>query len=261
MLTIFASVGKGFEDKHIAMIQTNAIRSWTCLKPRPEILVAPGCNEDRQRITELGGKPLPCPRKDEFGTPLVDDLFRLGEAHARHDYVCYVNSDIILFQDFMIAFQTLTRHMQRFLMIGRRFNWSRPTAINFASNWQRLLLPGIKREGSWHNPSATDYWIYRKGLYSHIPPFALGCYAWDNWLVLKARQSVPVVDATGMVFAVHQAHPELLGPAERQGRGSHPQRVRNLDLGSDLVSLERGAPVGGPGGADYILTEEGPRRR
>ncbi|MDR1741595.1 MAG: hypothetical protein LBR38_07100, partial [Synergistaceae bacterium] len=43
--------------------------------------------------------------------------------------------------------------------------------------------------------------------YEHIPPFAIGRMAFDDWMVADAvMRGIPVVDATDDVVAVHQNH-------------------------------------------------------
>jgi hypothetical protein len=69
MLTIFACP-KPFTDPHIAIIQRNAITSWTLLRPRPEIILfgdEPGVTEI---CKELGLRHVGEVERNEYGTPL-----------------------------------------------------------------------------------------------------------------------------------------------------------------------------------------------
>ena len=98
MLTLFA-IPKHFRG-HFAVIQRNAILSWTRLTPRPEILLFGNEEGTAEIAAELGLRHFPEVTRNEFGTPLLDDLFRQAEQHASTPLLGYVNSDIILTNDF-----------------------------------------------------------------------------------------------------------------------------------------------------------------
>src|ERR1700686_3381548 len=101
MFTLFA-IPKHFRG-HFATIQRNAILSWTRLAPRPEILLF-GNEEGTAEIAhELGLRHFPEVARNEFGTPLLGDLFRKAEQQASSPLLGYVNADIILTNDFISA--------------------------------------------------------------------------------------------------------------------------------------------------------------
>src|SRR5579862_4415619 len=98
MLAIFA-VPKPFRG-HIATIQRNAIAQWTRLSPRPEILLF-GNEEGTAAIAqEFSLRHIPEIKCNQYGTPLVSDLFEKAQTIASHDTLCYVNADIMLLGDF-----------------------------------------------------------------------------------------------------------------------------------------------------------------
>jgi hypothetical protein len=74
MLTLFA-IPKHFRG-HIATIQRNAIASWTRLNPRPEIMLFGNEDGAAETARELGLRHFPEVARNEFGTPLLGDLFR-----------------------------------------------------------------------------------------------------------------------------------------------------------------------------------------
>src|SRR6516162_9243145 len=101
MITIFA-VPKVFRG-HTAIIQRNAITSWTLLRPRPEIILF-GIESGTEEICrERGLQHIPEVSCSAFGAPLLRDLFQKAQRSAKHDLLCYVNSDIMLLNDFSIA--------------------------------------------------------------------------------------------------------------------------------------------------------------
>ena len=72
-LTIFA-IPKAFRG-HIAVIQRNAIASWMRMNPRPDVILF-GTDEGTAEVArELGVQHVPTVQKNQWGTPLVGDLF------------------------------------------------------------------------------------------------------------------------------------------------------------------------------------------
>ena len=206
MLTIFACP-KPFTDPHIAVIQRNAITSWTLLQPRPEIILfgdEPGVAEI---CAELGLRHARQIARNEYGTPLVNHIFEKADQVASHSLLCYVNSDIILPSNFMNAICTVMK-LERFLLVGQRVTLSIRHAIDFGDRqWAEPLLFQAREKHLLDGARAIDYFAFRRGLFQKMPAFALGKFAWDNWMIWKAlSENVPVVDATTVVSAIHQAH-------------------------------------------------------
>jgi hypothetical protein len=120
VMTVFA-IPKPFRG-HINVIQRNAITSWTRLSPRPEIILF-GNEDGTARIArELGLRHVPDVRCNEFGTPLLSDLFEKAQGLATRGTLRYVNAGILLLRDFMKAVEQVASWRDRFLMVGRRTN-------------------------------------------------------------------------------------------------------------------------------------------
>ncbi len=62
------------------------------------------------------------------------------------------------------------------------------------------------REGRLRGPAAIDWFVFPSGLFDPLPPFLVGRAGFDNWMIWKARQLGPVIDATDAVVAIHQPH-------------------------------------------------------
>lgn len=256
----FFVIPKAFEGK-IAVAQENALESWTRLKPAPEIILF--CDDDG--VAEAADlyecQHVPDLRRNEWGTPVVQDAFLKGYELATHDVVCYVNADIILMQDFMDSLQVVAKRFEQFLMVSTRWDWRKPVKWEFSRHWQALLKMKAREEGAYHNDCGIDYFAHRRGLYQDMPPFAIRT-AWDNWLVICAivRKKVPVVNATRSAFIIHQNHPEKTVRSERRKwiKDTDPERRRNLELASDLVKQgpPKDAPRGCAGSATWALTTD-----
>jgi hypothetical protein len=104
----------------------------------------------------------------------------------------------------------------------------------------------VRQSGVLHQDAGIDYFAYRKGMWGDLPPFSLGRWSWDNWLVWRALNlGVPVIDATAVATAIHQNHDGC-----HRGVYAEVQRERNAAL------------VGSTGGrlcrlrdATHVLTE------
>ncbi|MEM2045738.1 MAG: hypothetical protein QXO20_06115 [Candidatus Bathyarchaeia archaeon] len=205
MLTIFACP-KPFTDPHIAIIQRNAITSWTLLRPRPEIILFGDEAGTAEICRELGLRHVPEVARNEFGTPLLNDIFEKAQRLARYDLLCYVNADIILMNDFMWAVMKVTKWRKNFLLTGQRHTVEITEYWSFGeAQWEAGLQELITRTGKVE--MAFDYFVFPRGLYWDVPAFAIGRGWFDHWLIWRARaRKVPVVDATSVVTAVHQKH-------------------------------------------------------
>jgi hypothetical protein len=204
-LTIF-STPKPFTDPHIATIQRNAIRSWTLLSEAEVILVG-----DELGMTEVaaefGVRHLPEVARNGWGTPLLSDIFTQARAAARSDMVCFVNADILLMPDLIEAVDKIRSQAEAFLLVGRRWNLDVTEAIDFSKGWVERLRERTFREGSWHVPAGSDYFVFPKALYGDMPAFAIGRSGWDNWTIFHARHNGwPTISATPDVMIVHQNH-------------------------------------------------------
>ena len=204
-LTLFATP-KRF-DGHIGVIQHNAIQSWTHMRPRPEIILfgrEPGTAE---AAAEFGLRHIPDVKCNQWGTPLISDLFGQAEKSGRGRILAYVNSDIVLFDEFAQALTGVAEWSHHFLMVGRRTDLDIKDAINFDADWATELRSRARREGKLQIARSIDYFAFSRGLYPAIPALAIGRFWWDNWLLWKARSlHAQVVDATRAVLVIHQNH-------------------------------------------------------
>ncbi len=204
-LTLFATPKK-FEG-HIGVIQRNAIESWTLLEPAPEVILfghEPGTAEI---AAELGLRHVPGVKCNQWGTPLISDLFAQAQTIGQGSIISYVNSDIILFDDFAQALTQVAAWSDHFLMVGRRTDLEIKAPLDFRGDWAAQLRGEARRHGSLQIARSIDYFAFSRGLYPSIPALAIGRFWWDNWLLWKARAlRANVVDATRSVLVVHQNH-------------------------------------------------------
>jgi len=232
MLTLF-TIPKPFEG-HIGVIQRNAVRSWTLLRPRPEIILLGDETGTADVAQEMGLRHIAEVERNQYGTPLISFVLACGQEAARNRLVCYVNADIILLSSFMNAVEQVSRRFGEagFLMIGRRWNIDIREPWNFEnSTWEERLGEKVTAHGILHPPSGLDYFVFPKGVPGTVPPFAVGRPGWDNWFVFRAReQGFPVIDATPFAKVIHQHHDysHLAGGEEWQKRSPEAEYNRHL---------------------------------
>ncbi|GAG41446.1 unnamed protein product, partial [marine sediment metagenome] len=195
MLTLFA-IPKPFGG-HIGMIQINAIQSWLQLRPPCEIILFGDEKGMAEVAAEYGVKHIPNVERNKYGTPLINDVFRMAQELASQPLMCYVNADIILMSDFLAGVQRV-RKKRRFLLVGQRWDVDLDKLWNFDKpNWEVRLRACVAKAGKLHPSCGIDYFVFPKGLWGDIPPFTVGRPAWDNWLIYRARlKHSCVIDAT-----------------------------------------------------------------
>ena len=204
-LTLFATP-KRFQG-HIGTIQRNAITSWTRLNPKPEIILFGTDDGTAEIARELGLRHEPTVKTNQWGTPLVSDLFGRAEAIGSGSVLCYVNSDILLFDDFQQSIARVSGWSDHFLMVGRRTDLDVTGSIDFAADWASAMRHRAQREGKLQIARSIDYFAFSRGLYPSMPALAIGRFWWDNWLLWKARSlGANVVDASKAAMVIHQNH-------------------------------------------------------
>jgi hypothetical protein len=239
MFTLF-SCPKPFHN-HIGVIQRNAIHSWTLLRPNCEIILLGDEEGTAEIAAEFDLRHEPKVARNEFGTPLVNDLFAKAEHLAAHDILCYVSTDMILMQYFMRAVQQVASRKSRFLMVGRRWNVDLREPWDFsAPDWEAKLRVHAREHGELFSEWGIDYFVFPRGLFGNLLPFALGRSFWDNWLLYRARRKwTAVVDATHDVMVVHQNHDHGQFGRNKEAVWESPEGQYNRELASGcLFSLE-----------------------
>lgn len=217
MLTVF-TVPKPFVAR-IGEIQRRALASWIALAPDVQVLVLGDEQGAAEAARDAGAEHLPDLARTEHGTPRLDAAFAAADAAARHRLRCFVNADIVLFDDLPAATQGVSAHAERFLVVGQSLDVDAPRDRGDA------LARGERR-----GAAALDYFVFPAGLYPEIPPFAIGRACFDNWLVWRARQDAIVVDATADVVAAHQPHDYAHVEGGKAEAYYGEEAARNLEL-------------------------------
>ncbi len=235
MLTFF-TVPKPFQG-HIGIIQRNAIRSWTLLRPDCEVILFGDDEGVAEAAAELGVRHRSRVARNDRGTPLLDDIFAGAARLAGNDLLGFVNTDIVLMRDFAAAVAAAAALRPKFLLVGRRTNLELAAGLDFAPGWERRLRDEAASRGALDSAWAIDYFVFPRGMFPQVPAFAVGRAAYDNWLLFEARRGgAPIVDATRRVLAIHQAHDYSHIPDWPQG-WVDPESEANRALAGGPVHL------------------------
>ena len=228
-LLTFFSAPKPFTDPHIAMIQRNAIKSWTLLHDVEVILL--GEEEGLpEAARELGVKHLPQVERNVSGTPLISSMVQLARENGNSDLLCIINTDMILMPDFLEAAKQAVKWNDKFVLLSQRWDYDIPAALDFAEGWESRLRQSVRKQNQLHRPAGSDFFLFPKECYQDIPNFTIGRAGWDNWMIYQARmQDWPVIDCTPSVMIIHQNHDYSHLPGGKP-HYNHPDTDVNIRL-------------------------------
>jgi hypothetical protein len=205
-LTIFTAP-KPFTNPHIATIQRNAIQTWICLGREVDVILVGEEAGLGETATELGVRHLPEVARNEQGTPLVSSIFQMARDASDSPLLAYLNADILLLPDTLEVIKQVQNQLDRFLLIGQRWDLDVMQPLDFSPGWENRLRADVQSKGRQHPPAGSDYFVFPRPLFREMPKFAIGRAGWDNWMIFHAlQQGWPVVDATPSLMVIHQSH-------------------------------------------------------
>ncbi len=206
LLTIF-SAPKPFTNPHVALIQRNAILSWKKLGECVEIILLGDEKGLAEFATENGIKHIKTVRKNNEGTPLINAMLNAVREESSTPVLCLINADIILLPGFIEKIISILDNSIDFLIMGRRWDVSITSPIDFSIGWVEMLQGEIHSSGKLHKSKGSDYFIFTRQKFLDMPDFAIGRAGWDNWVIYSARkQGMKVIDATYDITIIHQQH-------------------------------------------------------
>lgn len=235
LITLF-SAPKPFTNPHIAMIQRNAIRSWTLL-PDVEVILLGEEEGLAEAARDLGVQHIPHVARNANGTPLISSMFQLAREHSTGDLLCIVNADMILLPDFVEAARQAAEMKDKFVLLSQRWDYDIASPLDFAEGWQDRLRSAVHGQNNLHRPAGSDFFLFPKSCYTDIPNFIIGRAGWDNWMIYKARrEGWPVIDCTPSVMIVHQNHDYSHLPGGKP-HYEHPDTNENIRLAGGQANI------------------------
>lgn len=235
IITLF-SAPKPFTDPHIAMIQRNAIKSWTLL-PDAEVILLGEETGLAEAAKELGVKHVPHVERNDSGVPLISSMFQLARENSNSGLLCIINADMILMPDFVEAVRRSRLQRDEFVLLSQRWDYDIATAIDFAAGWESRLRESVRKQDQLHRPAGSDFFLFPKSCYQDIPNFTIGRAGWDNWMIYKARkENWPVIDCTPSMMIVHQNHDYSHLPGGKS-HYEHPETNENIRLAGGQANI------------------------
>ncbi|HLE72916.1 MAG TPA: hypothetical protein VI688_01595 [Anaerolineales bacterium] len=235
-LTVFTAP-KPFVDPHIATIQRNAIQSWLRMGPDVEVLLIGDEAGMAETATQLGVSHLKGTRHNKEGTPLVSSIFQMAREAAQADLLLFANTDIIFFPETLALALKTRQQVNEFVLLGQRYDLDISHPIDFSGGWPERVRADVKARGRLHPLGGSDYFLFPRHLFSHIPDFAIGRAGWDNWMIYHAvTHPWPVINATPSLIAVHQNH-DYSHLAEARNHQRHPETFANAELAGGMRKM------------------------
>ncbi len=234
-ITLF-SAPKPFTNPHIAMIQRNAIKSWSLL-PDVEVILLGEEEGLAEAAKELGVKHIPNVVRNESGTPLISSMFQLARENSNSDLLCIINADMVLMSDFVEAARQAVKLKDKFVLLSQRWDYDIDSPIDFAAERGSELRESVRKQNQLHRPAGSDFFLFPKSCYTDIPNFIIGRAGWDNWMIYKARkEGWPVIDCTPSVMIVHQNHDYSHLPGGKS-HYEHPDTNENIRLAGGQANI------------------------
>jgi hypothetical protein len=205
-MTIFTAP-KAFKDAHISIIQRNAIQSWKALGPDVHTILMGKDEGIAETASELGVSHCPDVTCNAQGTPLISSMFELARQASDSPILLCINADIILLPGLVEIAQRIAGQAGQFLAIGQRWDLDLREPLSFEPGWADRLRQDVQQRGRLHPAVGSDYFIFPRSCYTHIPDFVIGRSAWDNWMIYAARRkNIPVIDLSQAALVIHQDH-------------------------------------------------------
>jgi hypothetical protein len=190
----------------------------------------------------------------ESGRPFLHSIWLDARAEYPEHVLIWLNSDIIITPEIVFRIDSALSKFPDATIISRRtdFNISKGFSISHdVFGDLNQIMESASAKGSLHDETGIDMFAIRSesAVIDHIPPFVIGAYRWDNWLVFwSLTKSIPVIDITKHGIMLHAVKPSNTAHhASRRGA-----EYNDLLCKSVVGELFK---IGTVSNADYILSQ------
>lgn len=205
LLTLFTSMDENNAQR--SLIYNNTIRNWASLRPMVTPVLFTNNETFKNWVMKEGWQTLPLQKAGNGGMPILKYMYLAAIENFRSDFYAFSNSDILfnggLLKTLVTAKYTYDLTIP-ILITGTRYNV--PNITDTEAKERSNLANIAKGRGELFLPWAADYFITTSSFpWRDIPEVIIGALAYDNWLILHAREEkFVVIDATKTAPAVHQ---------------------------------------------------------
>jgi hypothetical protein len=215
-LTAFTFV-RSLRPDNISAFEHNALVSWTQLKgvcivsifayvdedslcPRAGLHPLIQCLPTRCTHQATGLPQLHCAFQDVFA-------FARKQQHARYA-VAFINSDIVLMPEAGLSLIAVATQLRSFVLVGQRTDVVMSEEVCAPVVDTEEWLNSVRRQaalgGRTHFDWGLDYFFFSGDRYIELPPYLIGRWRWDNWLLAEHLKIGNVVDGSSTILAIHQ---------------------------------------------------------
>jgi hypothetical protein len=219
--------------------QTNAILSWLRIFPSSQITLVgkdAGVKETADKF-KLNWCDVAV---NDKGTPYVESIYSNVESIVNQRYLCYINSDIVLFDDFRKILNP--KIVGSSLVVGSRWD----TDVNYDLKDELSTNP-IKLQSELlanaveHPNTGIDYFLYDRNYRPKISQdFLLGRSSYDHHIIFSwNKKRLKTISASNIVRPIHMNHhynhidnysPKLdISPEIMQNRALAKFKVHDLE--------------------------------
>ena len=184
----------------------NAFKTWHRLGLDVTILSQPD-PEFEESLAQYQIKWFEEPELDlEYKLPCLNRLIHAYRQLCTAEYICILNSDIMLSPAFLETFAFLRSRYKQFFMVGQRWDWYHSVAIDEEESFESWFSLKNK-DGRWHQKTGIDYFVFPVALLDQfqVPAFLVPRGGrWDHWLAgMACKKGIPLVDTTATNMILH----------------------------------------------------------
>ena len=166
-----------------------------------------------------------------YGKPTMDCIFSTLWRLAKGEIVGFINADILVFESFVKSIVFCASNYDEFVMVGRRHLSEIPMPIPTSVSGL-IELEARSKSLPLDGGAAIDYFVTRRSAFSTLkdfPPFIVGVYRWDNFLLMKfyKEETIVVIDATKVAPVVHQVFNDVEDHESRPAAGYNNMLASN----------------------------------
>jgi len=236
-------------SKHDSVL--NSLRSFEALVGADRVLIlteASECTEFTKSAGAFRCIDINMCRLNRFGMPTMPCIFDTLMREAKTQDLVFVNSDILLFEDFLESLD-VAMSAEHYVMVGTRTDYLVELKLKSADEFAKIRCDSF-HYGSRNGDYAIDYFAFSS---MRFPVFDVGYivgnWRWDNALLKRfyELEGLVVFDSSYTAIAVHQvssAH------EERNARSERRAGIYNNDLAK---TYDRDFTLGSIRFADYHL--------
>ena len=208
-------------------IQTNSIWSWSQLVPIENIILffddENSCSFIRKVYKNIACHSFSSSNclHTTYNRPYISCAFDMAQQQTRTPILVFVNGDILLHTSVSHTISFVNAQLPQFLLVGCRRDFEMSHSENY-SDPQKTLQDGLNNSRI-HSTTGIDFIAFKTKARLFMPPFLVGVYRWDNWLLSEIilRTNISVIDVTDSIFVIHQQPKKIAG----QKQPPHSSRV------------------------------------